>query len=103
MFHASGVRCVHEGDADLDGFRIADEVAKSIPVERVVAANALSLAVKNNLPVGIPLTDAQRSRAEAFLAENPDFESAGAIRKMLDWGRWVEQESFESLLGRKGR
>ena len=102
MFHASGVRCVHEGDADLDGFRIADEVAKAIPVEQVVAADVLSLAVKNNLPVGIPLTDAQRSRAEAFLAENPDFESAGAIRKMLDWGRWVEQESFESLLGRKG-
>ncbi len=103
LFHASGVRCVHEGDADLDGFRIAGEVAKNIHLERVVAADALSFAVKNDFPVGISLTDAQRSRAEAFLAENPDFESAGAIRKMLDWGRWVEQESFESLLGRKGR
>ena len=102
MFHASGVRCIHAGDTDLDGFRIADEVAKAIPVERVVAADALSLAVERNLPVGIPLTDAQRSRAEAFFAGNPDFEYAGAICKMLDWGRWVEQESFESLFGRKG-
>ena len=102
MFRDKGVRCVHEGDADLDGFRIAGEVAKAIPVERVVAADALSLAVESDLPVGIPLTDAQRTRAEAFLAGNSDFAYAGAIRKMLDWGRWVEQESFESLLGRKG-
>ena len=102
MFRNKGVRCVHEGDADLDGFRIAGEVAKSIPVERVVAADALSLAVERNLPVGIPLTDAQRARAEAFLAGNPDFAYAEAIREMLDWGRWVEQESFESLFDRKG-
>ena len=102
MFHARGVKCVHEGDADLDGFRIADEVAKAIPLERVVAADVLSLAAKRNLPVGIPLTDAQRSRTEGFLSGNPDFEYAGTIRKMLDWGRWVEQESFESLLGSKG-
>ena len=102
MFRENGVRCVHDGDADLDGFRIADEVAKTIPVERVVAMDALSLAGKNDLPVGIPLSDAQRSRAERFLAGAPDFAYAGAIRKMLDWGRWVEQESFESLLGKKG-
>jgi hypothetical protein len=102
MFRDKGVRCVHEGDADLDGFLIAGEVAKSIPVERVVAADALSLAVERDLPVGIPLTDAQRARAEAILAGNPDFAYAGAIRKMLDWGRWVEQESFESLFRRKG-
>lgn len=102
MFRVKGVRCVHEGDADLDGFRIAGEVAKTIPVERVVAADALSLAVECDLPVGIPLTDAQRARAEAILAGNPDFAYAGEIRKMLDWGRWIEQESFESLFGRKG-
>ena len=102
MFRARGVRCVHEGDADLDGFRIADEVAKAIPLERVVAVGALALATKNGLPVGIPLTDTQRARATAFLAGNPDFEYAAAIRKMLDWGRWIEQESFESLFGRKG-
>ena len=102
MFYASGVRCVHEGGADLDGFRIADQVAKSIPLERVVAADALSLAIERNLSIGIPLTDAQRSRAEGFLSDYPDFEYAGAIRKMLDWGRWVEQESFESLFGSRG-
>lgn len=102
MFRDKGVRCVHEGDADLDGFLIAGEVAKSIPVERVVATDALSLAVERDLPVGIPLTYAQRARAEAFLAGTPDFAYAGDIRKMLDWGRWIEQESFESLFGRKG-
>ncbi len=96
-FQANGVRCVHEGDADLDGFRIADEVAKAIPLERVVAADALALAVKNDLPVGIPLTDAQRSRAEVFLVGNPDFEYAVTIRKMLAWGRWIEQESFGKI------
>ena len=97
MFRASGVRCVHEGDADLDGFRIAHEVAKSVPLERVVAVDALALAVKNDLRIGIPLTDAQRTRAEAFLAGNPDFEYSDAIRKMLDWGRWIEQESFGKI------
>ena len=97
MFRASGVRCVHEGDADLDGFRIAHEIAKSVSLERVVAVDALALAVKNDLPVGIPLTDAQRTRAEAFLAGNPDFEYSDAIRKMLDWGKWIEQESFGKI------
>ena len=98
LFRASGVRCVHEGDADLDGFRIADEVAKSIPVERVVAMETLSLAGKNDLSIGIPLMAAQRSRAEAFLARHLDFAYAGAIRTMLDWGRWIEQESFPAIL-----
>lgn len=98
----TGVECEHAGDADLDGFRIAAEVANAIPVRRVAAADALESAPDD---FGIPLTPEQTKRARAFLA-NPkwaDFRFADAIRSMLARCRWIEQESFASVLGGKGR
>lgn len=93
-----GVECVHEGDADLDGFNIAHEVALTIPTKRIVAADALAIAEKLDPPVGIPLTEAQRLRAESFLDCNPHCLFADEIQRMLDWGRWIEQESFPAIL-----
>ena len=98
LFRVCGVTCVHEGDADLDGFNIAHEVSMFIPVKRVVAAEALSAAMDRNPSVGIPLTDEQRQRAKSFLDCNPHCAYAGDIRRMLQFGRWIEQESFEELL-----
>ena len=100
----AGVKCIHEGDADLDGFNIAHEVSMFIDVKRVVATDALEIA-RNAFPSpGIPLTDEQRSRAESFLVCNPHCAYANSIRLMLDWGRWIEQESFSSIFAaKKGR
>ena len=97
----AGVKCIHEGDADLDGFNIAHEVSMFIDVKRVVATDALEIA-RNVFPSpGIPLTDEQRSRAESFLVCNPHCAYADSIRLMLDWGRWIEQESFASIFAAK--
>ena len=94
----AGIVCVHEGDADLDGFRIADEVAGCIPVVRVAAADARGRAQAD---CGIPLTEAQSARARDFLARHPDFRHAGDVGRLLVRGRWIEQESFEAILGRR--
>ncbi len=102
VLSTAGVKCVHEGDADLDGFNIAHEVSMFIDVKRVVASEVLADAKECGTPVGIPLTDEQRLRAKSFLDCNPHCFCAREIRQMLEWGRWIEQESFESLLGRKG-
>ena len=103
VLHMAGVKCVHEGDADLDGFNIAHEVSTCIDVKRVVASDALKIAMKAVPTAGIPLTDEQRVRAESFLECNPHCICANAIRQMLDWGRWIEQESFETILAKERR
>ncbi len=88
----AGITCIHAGDADLDGFRIADEVARCIPVTRVVASDALKCAKP---ACGIPLTEEQSTRARSFLEKHPDFRHASDIRLLLSRGCWIEQEAFE--------
>ena len=95
------MKCVHEGDADLDGFNIAHEVSMCIDVTRVVASEVLTEAMKRDTPVGIPLTDEQRLRAESFLDCKPHCFCAKEIRQLLEWGHWIEQESFASILAEK--
>lgn len=90
---SAGITCVHAGDADLDGFRIADEVARCIPVTRVLASDALKCAKP---ACGIPLTEEQSARARAFLEKHPDFRHASDIRRLLSRGCWIEQETFVS-------
>ena len=101
VLRIAGVKCVHEGDADLDGFNIAHEVSMCIDVKRVVASEVLADAMERDTPVGIPLTDEQRLRAKSFLDCNPHCFCAKEIRQMLEWGRWIEQESFTSILAEK--
>ena len=96
----SGSECIHEGDADLDGFRIAEEVGKCIRLKKVVASDVLK---KASLDAGRELTSEQMKRTSAFLF-NPkyrDYEFADEIQSILKRGRWIEQESFTGVL--KGR
>ena len=99
----AGVQCVHEGDADLDGFNIAHEIGMAIPVTRLVAAEVLSVVRARFPQTGTPLTDEQRERAKSFLECNPHCAYASEIRRMLSLGRWIEQESFGSILGAGGK
>jgi hypothetical protein len=96
----SGSECIHEGDADLDGFRIATEVGNCIRLKKVVASDVLK---KASLDAGRELTSEQMKRISAFLF-NPkysDYEFADEIQSILKRGRWIEQESFAGVL--KGR
>ena len=99
-----GVECVHFGDADLDGFRIADEVGSYISLKGVAASEILKCA---DVDAGIPLTPEQSRRAWAYLSKHPEFRFAEEVRIMLSHGRWIEQESFASVFaakdGRSGR
>ena len=93
----TGSECVHEGDADLDGFRIASEIGKCIALKRVVAADILALAASDE---GRELTSDQSKRAWAFLA-NPqwkNFRFADDVKRILFRGRWIEQESFGTII-----
>ena len=99
----SGSECVHEGDADLDGFRIATEVGNCIRLKKVVASDVLK---KASLDAGRELSSEQMKRISAFLF-NPkysDYEFADEIQRILKRGRWIEQESFAGVLkGRGGK
>lgn len=85
------VTAEHAGDADLDGFRIAAFVGRCLPVRRVIAAEIVRHPGEI---VGIPLTEAQRTRAQRFSAKSPQTPYAGDISILLNNGRWYEQESF---------
>ena len=94
---ATGSECIHEGDADLDGFRIASEVGKCIVLKRVVASDILEHATPD---AGRELTSDQSKRAWEFLS-NPqwkNFRFADDVRRMLCRGRWIEQESFGAII-----
>ena len=93
------LKCTHDGDADLDGFRIAKEVNDCIHVAYSRPIKALYWAQRSKTPIGIPLTDEQRKRAEGFLAKDPDRDIAATVGEMLAWGRWIEQESFGAIEG----
>jgi len=93
----SGSKCIHEGDADLDGFRIAKEVGNCIPLKDVVACDVLKVASSED---GRELSAEQIKRASVFLS-NPkydDYEFADEIRCLIGRGKWIEQESFAEIL-----
>ena len=90
-FARRGLKSVHMGDADLDGFRIAATVDRCIPVERVGASEVL--ADPKGLK-GIPLTPSQAARIDRFLTQHPDFKYADSVRLIRERGCWYEQEGF---------
>ena len=91
IFARAGLKSVHMGDVDLDGFRIAATVDKCIPVERVGAAEVLADPKRLK---GIPLTPSQSARIDRFLAHHPDFKYADSVRLIRERGCWYEQEGF---------
>ena len=95
-----GLGCVHLGDADLDGFRIAEELSNYIKVRTVAASEVLRCAKGDD---GIALTDDQSKRAWTYLAKHQGFRYVDDVKRMLSRGRWIEQESFGSILGKGGK
>ena len=93
-FARKGLKAIHMGDADLDGFRIAATIGRCIPVERVGAAEVLADPMR---PKGIPLTPVQATRIDRFLERNPDFKYADSVRLVRERGCWYEQEGFRSV------
>ena len=91
IFARRGLKSVHMGDADLDGFRIAATVDRCIPVERVGAAEVLADPKRLK---GIPLTPSQAARIDRFLPLHPDFKYAESVRRIRERGCWYEQEGF---------
>ncbi len=96
----AGIVCIHEGDADLDGFRIAKEVSNAIKVARVVASEVLARSRPED---GIEMDADQRRRVWAFAANQPDFKYVDDVKSLSVKGYWVEQESFKSILGKEGK
>ena len=98
----SGAECIHEGDADLDGFRIATEVGNCISLKRVVASDVLKVASSEE---GRELSLEQKKRAMAFLL-NPKYKGykfADEIKSVLQRGKWIEQESFAAILKKSSK
>ncbi|MBM4163170.1 MAG: DUF2399 domain-containing protein [Lentisphaerae bacterium] len=85
-FAQEGVTAVHWGDSDLDGLRIAEQIARVLPTRLYMPPDAETLARAR-----LPLDDAQRRRAERFLDNHPDFPYADRLRHTLAHG-WLEQE-----------
>ena len=100
--YRSGAECIHEGDADLDGFRIAKEVGNCISLKRVVASDVLKVASSE---AGRELSLEQKKRAMAFLL-NPKYKGykfADEIKSVLQRGKWIEQESFAAILKKSSK
>ena len=96
-----GSECIHEGDADLDGFRIAKEVGNCIRLKKVVASDVLKKASSDE---GRELSPEQMKRTSAFLfnLKYRDYKFADEIMSILKRGKWIEQESFARILKKIG-
>lgn len=90
LFARRGATADHDGDGDLDGFLIADRVAKVIPVVRVVADDVSESADVPRRSV----SPRARIRWSAYLASHPGFPHSRPLRFALDHG-WLEQETHE--------
>lgn len=91
LLDAAGVTAEHAGDADLDGFRIAEEIGACIRVTRTVASEFLARA---NHSDGIPLTEAQVARLDKFREKTLDSPYAKDYRRLAERRCWFEQEAF---------
>ena len=85
-FAGAGLTAQHWGDTDLDGYRIAEQIARHIPVALYADASYASASF-------IPLDYTQRLRLEAFIIRHPDFPYLQQLRHTLLNG-WIEQEQF---------
>lgn len=74
----------HWGDADLDGYRIADQIARCIPM-------TFYKPPANGPVKPIVLDYQQRQRLEAFINTHPDFPYLSELKQTLLDG-WIEQE-----------
>ncbi len=84
-----GIVADHAGDGDLDGFLIADQIAKAITVQRVIADELAGSDMVSRRPV-VPR---MRGRWEAYLNAHNNFTHARSLRIAIERG-WPEQESY---------
>ena len=91
-FAATGLSCLHWGDTDLDGYRIADQVASQI-LSRMYTPPIADPDVRDHLQ---RLSEEQRQRTEKFLQANPCFSYFAELRQSLTCG-WLEQEQTMDL------
>jgi len=91
-FAQTRASCLHWGDTDLDGYRIAEQVARNIPM-RFYAPPASDDRVREHF---LPLTAEQRHRMEQFLSSHADFPFLADLRQTLACG-WLEQEQTIDL------
>lgn len=91
-FAQTGLACLHWGDTDLDGYRIADQVARQIPA-RMYAPPVATPDIRDHLQ---KLSDEHYQRTEKFLHANPDFSYFTELRQTLKLG-WLEQEQTIDL------
>lgn len=86
-FARADVTALHWGDTDLDGYRIAEQVARAIPTELYDPETASpALAARR-----VRLTHDQRRRLSAFIDAHPEFPYLDCLRRTLAQG-WIEQE-----------
>jgi len=76
----------HWGDTDLDGYRIADQIARCIPLTFYVPPSHAQVNP-------ISLDSKQCQRLETFISSHPDFSYLAHLQKTLLNG-WIEQEQF---------
>ncbi|MDD2454880.1 MAG: DUF2220 family protein [Kiritimatiellae bacterium] len=94
-FAQAGASALHWGDTDLDGYRIAEQIARAIPARLYLppAGRADRLRKKH-----MRLTDEQRRRLLAFIDAHPAFPFLDGLRYTLQHG-WLEQEqTIDGLL-----
>ncbi|MDD4018827.1 MAG: DUF2399 domain-containing protein [Kiritimatiellae bacterium] len=95
LFAQTGVTGLHWGDTDLDGYRIAEQVAREIPIRLYVTPATLD-RLRGRL---LPLTGEQHRRLSTFIDAHPDFPFLDALRHTLANG-WLEQEqTIDELTG----
>jgi hypothetical protein len=95
LFAQSGVTGLHWGDTDLDGYRIAEQIAHDIPIRIYVTPETLD-RLRGRL---LRLTGEQHRRLAAFIDAHPDFPFLEGLRHTLAHG-WLEQEqTIDGLTG----
>lgn len=91
-FAKTGLACLHWGDTDLDGYRIADQVASQIP-SRMYTPPLSDPNIYGHLQ---RLSSEQRQRVQQFLRANPNFSYLDEVHQTLSLG-WLEQEQTIDL------
>ena len=91
LLDEAGVAAEHAGDADLDGFRIAEIVGRCVALRRVVAAEIVR---QREETLGLALDEAQKRRIRRFLECHPQDPYRAELAILLERGHWHEQESF---------
>ena len=91
-FAQTRATCLHWGDTDLDGYRIAEQVARNIPT-RFYAPPASADHLREHL---LPLTADQCHRMELFISTHADFPYLADLKQTQALG-WLEQEQTIDL------